>query len=132
MSKSAARDAGKKQATAAPERSRGKRPHSHGTASRDSASRDAAPGPAWHALATLVQPKLTVGPANDVYEMEADRVADRVLRMSLPAGGAAGMLDDQLLAQPVSLVQRRCAACQAEQFAQPKLAGLAFAQRKCA
>jgi len=28
-----------------------------------------------------IQPKLTVGPANDVYEQEADRVADQVMRM---------------------------------------------------
>lgn len=28
-----------------------------------------------------IQPKLTVGPANDVYEQEADRVADQVMRL---------------------------------------------------
>lgn len=28
-----------------------------------------------------IQPKLTIGPANDVYEQEADRVADQIMRM---------------------------------------------------
>ncbi len=30
---------------------------------------------------SFVQPKLTVGPANDTYEQEADRVADQIMRM---------------------------------------------------
>jgi len=30
---------------------------------------------------SLVQPKLTVGAANDVYEQEADQVADQIMRM---------------------------------------------------
>jgi len=34
----------------------------------------------------LVQPKLVVGPANDKYEQEADRVADQVMGMSEPGG----------------------------------------------
>ena len=29
-----------------------------------------------------IQPKLTIGPVNDVYEQEADRVAEQVMRMS--------------------------------------------------
>lgn len=32
--------------------------------------------------AGLIQGKLTIGPANDVYEQEADRVADQMMRMS--------------------------------------------------
>lgn len=40
-----------------------------------------------------LQPKLSVGPAGDAYEREADAVADRVMRMPAPA------------------VQRKCAAC---------------------
>lgn len=31
-----------------------------------------------------IQTKLTIGPANDVYEQEADRVADQVMRMAEP------------------------------------------------
>ena len=34
----------------------------------------------------LVQPKLVVGPANDKYEQEADRVADQVMGMPEPVG----------------------------------------------
>jgi hypothetical protein len=30
----------------------------------------------------VIQAKLTVGPPNDIYEQEADRVADQVMRMS--------------------------------------------------
>src|SRR3979490_81998 len=38
-----------------------------------------------------VQPKLTVGPTNDSYEQEADRVASQVMGMAPPTGaGAAG------------------------------------------
>lgn len=29
-----------------------------------------------------IQPKLTIGPVNDVYEQEADRVAEQIMRMS--------------------------------------------------
>jgi len=37
-----------------------------------------------------VQPKLTVGPANDVYEQEADRVADQIMRMPDPQSQLEG------------------------------------------
>lgn len=33
---------------------------------------------------SCIQPKLTVGPVNDVYEQEADRVAEQVMRMPEP------------------------------------------------
>lgn len=33
-----------------------------------------------------IQPKLRISPANDVYEQEADRVADQVVSMSTPGG----------------------------------------------
>lgn len=36
-------------------------------------------------LAPLVQPKLHIGAANDRFEQEADRVADRVMRMPTAA-----------------------------------------------
>ena len=41
--------------------------------------------PFWNSLALqagVVQPKLTVGQADDPYEREADRIADRVMRMA--------------------------------------------------
>ncbi len=31
--------------------------------------------------AGIIQPKLTIGQPNDIYEQEADRVADQVMRM---------------------------------------------------
>src|SRR6187402_3198153 len=54
------------------------------------------------------QPKLTVGPVDDVYEREADAVADKVLRMS----------DSQQIQGKISTinVQRKCAACEEEEL----------------
>jgi hypothetical protein len=43
--------------------------------------------PAWQALAlrpVAIQPKLSIGQANDPYEQEADRVAERVMQMPAP------------------------------------------------
>ena len=45
----------------------------------------------------LIQPKLTVGTVNDVYEQEADAVADRIMRMPEPS------------------VQRKCAHCEEDE-----------------
>lgn len=50
-----------------------------------------------------VQAKLTVGPPGDVYEREADRVADEVMRIPEPEGR----------------VQRVCAECEEEMQRQP-------------
>src|SRR5690606_33279225 len=61
---------------------------------------------------SFFQPKLTVGPVNDVYEQEADAVADRVMRM-----------EDSDHVQPkhnISSVQRKCAECEEEERAQRK------------
>jgi hypothetical protein len=52
------------------------------------------------------QPKLTVGPTDDVYEKEADAVAEKVMRM-----------ENQGVVQPklaISSVQRTCAECAQE------------------
>lgn len=58
------------------------------------------------------QPKLTVGPSNDVYEQEADAVADKVM----------GMGDHEQIQTKISLldIQRKCAACEEEEHAQRK------------
>lgn len=56
----------------------------------------------------VIQAKLEVGAPNDVYEQEADRLADQVMRM--PATD---------IAQPLT-IQRKCAACE---VAQPRQAG---------
>ncbi len=55
---------------------------------------------------TPVQPKLEVGPADDVYEQEADALADRVMRE--PADDMEETDDEAV--QP----RRKCAACAAE------------------
>lgn len=49
------------------------------------------------------QPKLSVGPVDDVYEREADAVADRVMRMP------------DTPATPAPPVQRKCAHCEEEE-----------------
>lgn len=52
----------------------------------------------------LIQKKLSIGAASDVYEVEADAMADKVVQMR----------DPQVNFQPQSsaLVQRKCAACE--------------------
>lgn len=50
-----------------------------------------------------LQPKLTVGPPNDAYEREADRVADSVMRMP----------------EPDERIQRMCPECEDELQRQP-------------
>jgi hypothetical protein len=52
-----------------------------------------------------VQPKMVIGAANDPLEHEADRVADRIMRM--PGTGAMGDLDSA----SQRVVQRTCASC---------------------
>jgi len=55
------------------------------------------------------QPKLTVNAPNDVYEQEADAVADRVMRMTD---------NDRVQTKffkPVTVIQRKCAHCEEEE-----------------
>ena len=56
----------------------------------------------------IVQPKLTINPPNDVFEQEADAIADKVMRMR-------DTNTEPLFFQPKPLsltpVQRKCAAC---------------------
>jgi hypothetical protein len=54
------------------------------------------------------QPKLTVGPSDDVYEREADATADRVMRMS-------GSETVQTKISQVDDVQRECVNCEEEE-----------------
>lgn len=61
------------------------------------------------------QPKLTIGPVDDVYEREADAVADKVMRMDSP-----GVY--QAKADPVE-IQRKCAHCEEEENLQRKEGG---------
>src|SRR5688572_14212092 len=58
------------------------------------------------------QPKLTIGPTDDVYEREADAVADKVMRM----------MDNEQIQTKISpvLMQRKCAACEEEKHVRRK------------
>lgn len=58
------------------------------------------------------QPKLTIGPSDDVYEREADAVADKVVRMD-----NGSHLQPNI--SPAS-IQRKCAACEEEEALQRK------------
>jgi outer membrane protein OmpA-like peptidoglycan-associated protein len=71
--------------------------------------------PLWQSLAMrsgTLQPKLTIGRADDPYEREADRVADQVMRM--PASHSDG---HALSITPVTTdrAQRKCAECEEEE-----------------
>ncbi len=60
------------------------------------------------------QPKLTINQPNDAYEVEADAMADKVMRMNMPSNAV------QLMPLPISSVQRKCAHCEEEQKMQRK------------
>jgi hypothetical protein len=85
-------------------------------------SRAVAATPAWHGPTSvprrgewppLLQAKLTVGRPDDVYEQEADRVADQVMRMPDPASARSGI--DPAPIRALSL-QRRCTDCEDEEL----------------
>ena len=63
------------------------------------------------------QPKLSINQPNDRYEQEADAVAERVMRMSMP-------VNEQPFFSPkpvsVSGLQRKCAECEEEEKLQRK------------
>ena len=57
----------------------------------------------------LLQTKLTLSQPGDRLEQEADRVAERVMRMRVPAGPRGGQLDES------AVVQRKCTECEKEE-----------------
>lgn len=63
--------------------------------------------PAAPSLPGVIQPKLSVGPVNDPFEHEADRVADQVMRMPDPEVSVS-------TAPP--LVSRKCGDCDEEEL----------------
>lgn len=68
--------------------------------------------------ASRIQAKLTIGAPDDVYEKEADRVADQVMRMSDNSRANQSELGTD---QPASgIVQRACAGCEEEEMLQTK------------
>jgi len=60
----------------------------------------------------LLQPKLTIGQADDPYEREADRVAYQVMRMSAPHSDGNGLSITPVTAHQA---QRKCAECEEEE-----------------
>ncbi|PJJ10309.1 uncharacterized protein DUF4157 [Flavobacterium sp. 1] len=62
---------------------------------------------------SAIQKKLSVGSANDTYEVEADIMADKVMRMQESQQGTVSYSG--------SLVQRKCAHCEEEEKIQKKL-----------
>ncbi|CAD7797916.1 hypothetical protein CHRY9390_00249 [Chryseobacterium aquaeductus] len=58
-----------------------------------------------------IQKKLSVGSANDSYEVEADQIADKIMKMSEPS---------QNITQTGALIQRKCAHCEQEEKLQMK------------
>ncbi|MEO6949669.1 MAG: DUF4157 domain-containing protein [Ginsengibacter sp.] len=65
------------------------------------------------------QPKLTINAPNDIYEQEADAMADKVMRM--PANDQSFFSPNPLY---VSGVQRKCAHCEKEEKIQRKESNL--------
>src|SRR5437762_14202654 len=71
--------------------------------------------PVWHSLALNsagIRPKLAVGQPDDLYEREADQVAERVMRMTAPPSGDAGLSFSLLTS---FRAQRKCERCEDEE-----------------
>lgn len=68
-----------------------------------------------------IQPQLEVGPVDDPLEIEADAMADRVVRRQ--AAGTGGIVADAppLQAKADQVVQRQCASCQSDRRILPQL-----------
>lgn len=62
----------------------------------------------------VVQPKLRIGAVNDPAEREADRVADRVMRMPAPAGNSNSAAVRQILHGQT--INRMCEDCAEEEL----------------
>ena len=64
-------------------------------------------------LGGRIQPKLSIGQPNDKYEQEADRVADKVMQMSMPQPQQFSSSGDSPLisGSKPGEIQRTCAAC---------------------
>jgi Domain of unknown function (DUF4157) len=74
----------------------------------------AEPAQAGRKVQPFFQAKLSINQPNDAYEVEADAMADKVMRMEMPSNGL------QLKPLPISSVQRKCAHCEKEKKMQRK------------
>ena len=59
----------------------------------------------------VIQTKLIINPPGDIYEQEADAVAEKIMRM--PASAGTSFFKPK--PQPVTTVQRQCAHCEEEE-----------------
>jgi hypothetical protein len=66
----------------------------------------------FFALAPVIQKKMSIGSSNDAYEVEADNIANKVMRMSEPS--------QQNISHTGALVQRKCSGCEQEEKLQMK------------
>ncbi len=87
-----------------------------GTAMPETASTDSAKiNQRWQSLAIgsgVLQPRLTIGQADDPYEREADRIADQVMRMPAPPSDGHGL---SITPGATYQAQRKCAECDEEE-----------------
>jgi hypothetical protein len=67
----------------------------------------------------VIQPKLTINPPGDIYEQEADIMADKVMRMS-----DRPVAQSHFFNPAISSVQRKCAKCEEEEKVQMKSQGV--------
>jgi Domain of unknown function (DUF4157) len=74
----------------------------------------AEPAQAGRIVQPFFQAKLSINQPNDAYEVEADAMADKVMRMEMPSNSL------QLKPLPISSVQRKCAHCEEEKKMQRK------------
>ena len=58
----------------------------------------------------VIQPKLTINQPNDIYEQEADAVAEKVMRMPSPETTTPFFAP-----KPIATIQRKCAQCEDEE-----------------
>ena len=76
--------------------------------------------PAWEGASAItparpvIQAKLTVNQPGDVYEQEADRVADQVMRMAAPGKNAPASYAARPAAFLTPTIQRMCSKCEEE------------------
>ncbi|NHN27101.1 DUF4157 domain-containing protein [Flavobacterium jejuense] len=68
----------------------------------------------FFAPAPIIQKKMSVGAENDSYEVEADNMANKVMRMQTP--------NQQNVSHTGALVQRKCAACEEDKIQKKPLA----------
>ncbi len=80
-----------------------------------------------YAYGRMIQTKLKIGEPGDIYEQEADRVADHVMRMPESRvqrrSGLEEEEEEMIQPKPLGVLQRQCEGCEEEELIQPKPIG---------